>query len=151
MELTVDNKTFFIPGKDSPCDQWKQYYSQLRSAVGSRHAKTIWLLTWKHNGTISCMTNAAFNRWMEKHGITVSNAATKAIADVSSIGDHMLGLGKNLTGILSYGIPILIGGVVVTLLILLYNTAKKGDVSTLAMLSPAGRAAVLGTIKQQAG
>ena len=142
-QIRIGKKTFLIPEEGSPCDLWKSYYDQLRKEVGKDNAKTIWLITWGQNGSTSCTTNSDFNKWLKKHDMDVSNASTRAIADLSSIGGNILGFGKNMTKILSIGTPILLGGAALVILVLLINTARKGDVSDLAALHPAGRAAKL--------
>lgn len=142
-EVTVGNKSFFIPESDSPCDLWRAYYDKLLKEVGRNNARTIWLVTWTQNGSTSCTTNADFNRWLKQNEIDVSNAATRAVADVSAIGGNILGLGKSLSKVLSIGVPVLLGGVVVVILILLLKSSKKMELQDLAALTPAGRMAQL--------
>lgn len=142
-EITIGKKVFFIPEPGSPCDLWKAYFKKLKSEVGAENAKMLWLVTWGKNGSASCTTNPDFNRWLKKNRIDVSNAATRAVADVSAIGENILGFGKNMTKVLSFGVPILLGGVTIVILIVLFNTAKKADLSDVAALTPAGRAAKL--------
>lgn len=140
-EISIDNKIFFIPEKGSPCDLWRAYFDKLKKEVGRDNAKVIWLVTWKENPSSSCTTNPDFNRWLKQNDIDVSSAATRAIADLSSIGGNVLGLGKNLSKLLSIGIPVLLGGVFLVVIIMLINTTRKMDVSDAAAMLPAGRAA----------
>lgn len=142
--LTIEQQTFFIPDTDSPCDLWKTYFLQLHKAVGKQHAKSLWLVTWGERGAATCTTNADFNTWLQKNGIDVSSASTRAIADLSAIGGNFLGLGKNISKVLSIGTPILLGGVALAVVVLVLNTARKAEVSDLAALHPAGRMAKLG-------
>ncbi len=144
-QINVGNSTYFIPGKGSPCELWKSYYEDLRKSVGRDNAKTIWLVTWSEVGAVSCTTNADFNKWLKRHDMDVSNASTRAIADLSGIGGNLLGLGKNMTKIVSVGAPILLGGTTLLILILLINTFRNKDISDLAMLTPTGRATKLST------
>ena len=65
--------------------------------------------------------------------------ATRTIADLSEIGGNIFGLGKNLTKVLSIGVPVILAVVLVGVIVLLKNSAKNADVSDLAMLTPAGR------------
>ncbi len=150
VQITVGKKTFVVPGPDSPCDLWKTYYQQLRDAVGKKHAQTIWLITWGENGATGCTTNAGFNQWLKKEGLEVSNAATRTIADLSAIQGSFLGMGKNLAKFLSIGIPLLLGSVTMVIIVLLINTARKGDMTDLAALHPAGRTAKLSSLNRLA-
>ncbi|MFY0689150.1 MAG: hypothetical protein JXQ90_18415 [Cyclobacteriaceae bacterium] len=143
-QITIKNKTFIIPESDSPCDLWKSYFTQLKSEMGQENARTIWLVTWGERGAISCTTNPAFNKWLGKEGINVSNAGTRAIADLSSIGSNILGFSKNMTRMISIGAPILLGGISLAILLVLINTAKKSDITDVAALHPVGKAAKLG-------
>jgi len=70
----------------------------------------------------------------------VSSAATRAVADVSAIGGNILGLGKNLSKVVSVAVPIVLAGGLLVILIILFNTAKKKDVSDVAAFTPVGRA-----------
>jgi hypothetical protein len=65
--------------------------------------------------------------------------ATRTIADLSEIGGNLFGLGKNLTKILSIGVPIILAVTLIGIIAMLRNTTKNADVSDLAMLTPAGR------------
>ncbi len=143
-QVSVDNKSFYIPDAGSPCELWRAYFNKLKKEVGRNNARVIWLITWDQNGSTSCTTNADFNRWLKQNDIDVSNAATRAVADVSAIGGNILGLGKNLSKILSIGIPVILGGVVVVILVLLFKSSKKMELQDLAALTPAGRAAQIG-------
>ena len=143
--ITVGTRTIHVPDKGSPCQLWKTYYQQLQY-LGKRTAKTAWLLTWKENGSGSCTTNADFNRWLKRHDIDVSNAATRAVADLSAIQGNIFGLGKKLSGVTSF-VPVLLLvaglGISIFVFIILYNTIKKNniDVSDVAALLPPTKAA----------
>jgi hypothetical protein len=65
--------------------------------------------------------------------------ATRTISDLSEIGGNLFGLGKNLTKILSIGVPVILAVVLVGIIVLLRNTSKNADLSDVAMLTPAGR------------
>ncbi len=144
-QITIENKTFVIPEKNSPCNLWRTYFEQLKQAVGKKQAKTIWLVTWGENGATTCTLKPEFNNWLKQYDIQVANTSAKAVADLSSIGGNVLGLGKRMTYIASIGTPVLLGGAALAVLLLLYNTAKRGDITDLAMLHPAGRAQRIGT------
>ena len=143
IEIEIKKKQFLIPESGDPCDLWRAYFTKLKKEVGHENAKMIWLVTWSKNGDVSCTTNADFNRFLQKNQIDVSGAATRAVADVSAIGGNILGLGKNLTKVLSVGVPVALTVVLLLILIMLFNTARKADATDLAMLTPAGRAAKL--------
>ena len=114
---------------------------------GKSNARNIWLITWDASPATFCATNPGFNKWLKKSGIDVSNAATRAVADLSAISGNILGFGKGMTKVIEVGGPILLGGVALVALILFINTAKKRDATDLAMLHPAGRAGKLAGLK----
>jgi hypothetical protein len=139
IEVNVDNRIFLVPEADDPCDFWTSYFAKLKSEIGQENAKMIWLITWKSNGSASCTTSPNFNKWLNQNNLDVSNMATRTIADLSEIGGDIFGLGKNLTKILSIGVPVILAVVLVGVIVLLKNSAKNAEVSDLAMLTPAGR------------
>jgi hypothetical protein len=137
-ELKVNNKIFLIPDPGSPCDTWRVYFEKLSAQVGKDNAKIIWLTTWNRNGSTSCTTNADFNKFLKKNGIDVSSAASRAVADYAAIGGNILGLGKNLSKMLSIGVPVLMASVIAVVIILLLRAAKKADVMDVALLASGG-------------
>lgn len=139
IQVNIDNRIFLIPEADDPCDFWTSYYGKLKSELGQDNAKMIWLITWKSNGSSSCTTSPNFNKWLNKNNLDVSNMATRTIADISEIGGNLFGLGKNLTKILSIGVPVILAVVLVGIIVLLRNTSKNTDLTDVAMLTPAGR------------
>lgn len=139
IEIEVGKKSFFIPEANDPCDLWRSYFLKLKKETGYENAKMLWLITWSKNGAVSCTVNSEFNQFLKKHQIDVSSASTRAMADISAIGSNFLGMGKNLTKLFSFGLPLTLGLVLVAILIVLFNTAKDADASDLAMLHPAGR------------
>lgn len=139
IQVNLDNRIFLIPEVDDPCDFWKSYFVKLKSELGKENAKMIWLITWKTNGSATCTTSPNFNKWLQKNDLDVSNMATRTIADLSEIGGNLFGLGKNLTKILSIGVPVILGIVLVGIIVLLRNSTKNANVTDLAMLTPAGR------------
>ena len=139
--ITVKNEVFHIPDSNSPCDLWRTYFTKLKSKMGKENAKTIWLMTWGAHSPEFCTTNADFNKWLKRNDIDVSNAATRAIADLSKIGGNILGLGKNMTKIVSVGAPILLGVVTIAITIIVINSSKKMTVADLVAAHPGGRAA----------
>lgn len=146
IQIQVEKHIFLIPEADDPCDFWTSYYKLLKKKLGTANAKMIWLVTWKSNGSLYCTTSPNFNAWLKKNDLDVSTAATRTIADVTEIGGNILGLGKNITKILSIGVPIILTVVLIGILIVLKNTAKNTNVKDLAMLTPAGRGVkLLGT------
>ncbi len=139
-EIRLKKRTFFIPEPGDPCEIWKAYLKDLKKEISTNDAKTIWLVTWAKNGNSSCTTNADFNAFLKRNDIDVSSAATRAVADVSAIGGNILGLGKNLSKVVSVAVPIVLAGGLLVILIILFNTAKKKDVSDVAAFTPVGRA-----------
>ncbi len=145
LELTVKKKVFIIPEPGDPCDIWRAYFSKLKSEVGKENAKMLWLITWSKNGSSTCTTNEDFNKFLKKNEIDVSSAATRAIADVSAIGSNVLGLNKNLTKVISIGVPVALSAILLFILILLFNVARKTEPKDLVMMYPGGRAARMGS------
>ena len=139
IQVNIDNRIFLVPEADDPCDFWTSYFSKLKKELGQENAKMIWLITWKTNGSTACTTSPNFNKWLLKNNLDVSNMATRTIADLSEIGGNIFGLGKNLTKILSIGVPVILAVVLVGIIVLLRNTSKDADITDLAMLTPAGR------------
>lgn len=148
LEVEIQKRVFLIPEPGDPCDIWRAYYSRLKREVGKENARMIWLVTWSKNGDTTCTTNSEFNSFLAKNEIDVSIAATRAVADISAIGGNILGLGKNLTKVLSIGIPVTLGVILIAILMFLLRTSKKVDVKDVAMLHPAGRTArIMGGFK----
>lgn len=139
IQINIENRIFLVPEADDPCDFWTSYFTKLKSELGQENAKMIWLITWKSNGSTSCTTSPNFNKWLHKNNLDVSNMATRTIADISEIGGNIFGLGKNLTKILSIGVPVILAVALVGIIVLLRNTSKNADLSDVAMLTPAGR------------
>ncbi|WP_010520473.1 hypothetical protein [Aquimarina agarivorans] len=141
--VTAYNKTFLIPESNDPCEIWVGYFSKLKSEVGSENAKMLWLITWKAKGATSCLTNPSFNNWLIKNKIDVTNMATRTLSDLSEIGGNFLGMGKDITKILSIGIPVVLGSVLIGLIIIFRNTTKNATLTDLAIGTPAGSAVKL--------
>ena len=139
IQVKVNNDSFLIPESDDPCAIWMGYFSKLKKELGTANARTVWLVTWKEKGVISCLTNPEFNNWLQKNGIDVTNAATRTISDLSEIGGGFLGISKNLTKVFSVGLPVVIGVALVSVIVILRNSTKNATITDLAMLTPAGR------------
>lgn len=146
MEVKVRDKVWEIPESNSACEQWRIYFDQLKNDLGEENARLVWLITWQSNGSTSCTTNADFNSWLRQHEIDVSSAATRAVADVSSIGGNILGLGKNLTKMISVGVPVVLGLVLMIVLYALYKTVKEVNVGDLVKVATP-QASVLRAVK----
>lgn len=132
-------KTFLIPEANDPCAIWVGYYSKLKLEVGADNAKMLWLITWKDRGATSCLTNPSFNNWLVKNKIDVSNIATRTISDLSEIGGNFLGMGKNLTKILSIGVPVFLGAILIGGIVMLRNSTKNADLTDLVGFTPLGK------------
>ncbi|WP_025663286.1 hypothetical protein [Aquimarina megaterium] len=139
VEVNIQNKSFLIPESGDPCEIWVGYFNSLKADLGTNNARTIWLVTWKTNGASSCTTNGKFNEWLRKNKIDVSSAATRAIADASQIGSNFMGLGKNLSKVASVALPVTLTLVLVMIGMVLWNTAKKADVTDIASITPMGK------------
>ena len=133
-----------IPEKSSECSEWISYYKKLQEKFGSENAKTIWLKTWQVNGSVTaCTSKPDFNAFFKKQDIDVSNMATSAIAGVADLGGSLLGLGKGVTKVLTYGVPIVLTVVIAAILYAIVKVAQNTSASDLASLTPQGRVANL--------
>jgi hypothetical protein len=141
MALKIDD--ILIPESGSPCDSWKVYFSKLKRKFGADNAKTIWLYTWSMNGSTSCTTNEGFNTFLKNHEIDVSTAATRAVADISGIGENVLGSFKTMSKILPVVAGVTMVAVLGTVLFILFRTAKEMKPTDVAALVPQGRAAMV--------
>ncbi len=141
--MSVVIQDIIIPESSSECPEWTAYFKKLEDRFGEENARLVWLKTWQVNGSTSCTTKPEFLVFLKKHNIDVSNVATKAIADISEIGGNIMGLGKNITKILSIGIPVTLGLVVLIILYFIFKTAKSVDVKDIANLTPEGRIATM--------
>ena len=140
MAINIDN--IIIPESGSPCDTWRVYFSKLKKKFGSDNAKTIWLFTWAANGDSTCTTNSEFNKFLSKNDIDVSSAATRAVADITSIGDNILGGFKSMTKLVPIVAGVALVGVLGTVLVILFRTAKNAQPADIAQVVPQGRAAM---------
>lgn len=130
-EVTIGRKTFLIPEPGSPCELWRSYFKRLKQDLGTDNARTIWLITWSKNGSTLCTTNADFNLWLKRNQIDVSNAATRAVADISQISGNIMGLGKNLTKMLSIAVPATLGITLLIILFFLFRNARTTGITEL--------------------
>ncbi len=132
-------KQFLIPESSDPCPIWIGYYKHLRKEVGTAHAKVLWLITWKSNGSVSCLSDPNFSNWLKRHNLNVSNIASKTIADLSEISGNFLGLGKQFSKVIAVGIPVLTVTILLGMIWIVKNSAKKLDLEDLAAITPVGR------------
>ena len=130
-----------IPPEGSPCAVWKTYHQQLKGKYGAAHARQLWLFTWKHRGKSSCTTDPTFSQWLKKQDLDVSSTAASFVADISQIGKNFMGLGKNMSKVLSLALPITLGLVGLGFGYVLYQAARKPELLT--NLHHEGRAATL--------
>ena len=128
-----------IPESKAQVAEWMAYFDKLKEKFGEDNARVIWLRTWQVNGSVSLTTRPEFSAYLKKHDIDVSNAATRAVADISQIGSSMAGLGKNLSKGLAVGIPLTLGVVVILILFFLYKTTRDTNIKDLVALTPQGR------------
>ncbi len=138
-EITVRNKTYLIPDSSSHKEQWKIYLDTLRKVTGFANAKQIWLVTWQANGNTLLTTDAEFNQWAKRHDIDVSNAATRAVADISKMGGNLLGLGKNITKMIQVGIPVTAGIILLLVVLFAAKTVKNTDIKDVVQMTPVGK------------
>ena len=144
MIIKVGNINFNVPEKDAQKSDWKTYLNKLRKEFSRDRANELFLITWRFNGSFSYTTDSEFNNYFKKKGILLPTDTAKAISSLKDGAEtifDIVGFGLN---VVKYGVPV-IGGV--TLLIVLYflfNVAKKGNVSDLAMITPQGRALKMG-------
>lgn len=133
-----------IPEKSSECSEWISYFKKLEEKFGAENAKTIWLKTWQVNGsTASCTTRPDFNAFFKKHDIDVTNLATSAVASAADLGGSIMGLGKGITQVLTYGVPIVLTAVIAAILYAIVKVSQNTTVSDIVALTPQGRVADL--------
>ena len=138
-QLDIQDKRFTIPESGDPCELWISYFEQLKKTVGLSKARMVWLVSWKTNGAMSCTTSPSFITWMQKNKIDVSSAATRAIADATTIGSNFMGLGKNLSNVVAIGVPISLGIALLVLGRIVWNTSTNVDLVDIASLTPTGK------------
>ena len=130
-----------IPEKSSECSEWISYFKKLSQKFGSENAKTIWLKTWQVNGSVtSCTTRPDFNAFFKKQDIDVTNLATSAVASAADLGGSIMGLGKGITKVLTYGVPIVLTVVIGAILYSIINVSRNVTPEQIASLTPEGRA-----------
>lgn len=132
-----------IPESSAECSEWIAYFSKLQKKFGDQNARVIWLKTWAVNGSTSCTTKSDFNAFLKKHQIDVSNMATAAIAGISDLGGDILGMGKGITKILTYGVPVVLALVIGTILYSIVRVTKNATPADILKLTPEGQVAAL--------
>lgn len=138
LQISVENHFFLIPEADDPCEFWTSYFVKLKKELGQDNAKMIWLITWKTNGATTCTTSPRFNAWLLSNDLDVTTMATRSIADLSEIGGNLFGLGKNLTKLLSIGVPVVLTLLLVGVLMVLRNSTKSATLQDAISLLPGG-------------
>lgn len=142
--MAIVIQDIIIPEKRSECSEWISYYKKLDEKFGAENAKTIWLKTWQVNGSVaSCTTRPDFNAFFKKHDIDVTNLATAAVASAADLGGSLMGLGKGITKMLVYGVPIVLTVVIGAIVYSIVKVAGNTKPSDIANLTPTGRAASL--------
>ncbi|MGB3467072.1 MAG: hypothetical protein WBA74_17455, partial [Cyclobacteriaceae bacterium] len=96
---------------------------------GKNNARMLWLITWQENGSAGCLVKSNFVSWLKRNDLDVTNAATNAIADLSDIGDNLLGIGKGLTTLVRKGAPLALAIATVLVLFTAFRTAKTIDLT----------------------
>lgn len=131
-----------IPEKSSECSEWISYFKKLEEKFESENAKILWLKTWQVNGsTAACTSRPDFNAFFKKQDIDVTNLATSTIASAADLGGSIFGLGKGITKVLTYGVPIVFAAVIAAILYAIVKVSKNTTASDLAALTPPGRVA----------
>lgn len=142
--MAVVIQDIIIPEKSSECSEWISYFKKLDEKFGAENAKTIWLKTWQVNGSVtSCTTRPDFNAFFKKQDIDVTNLATSTIASAADLGGSILGLGKGVTKVLTYGVPIALGLVLLAIVYAFIRISKNTTATDLSLLTPQGRMAAL--------
>ena len=141
--MAIVIQDIIIPEKSSECSEWISYFKKLEQKFGAENAKTIWLKTWQINGSASCTSKPEFNQFFKKQDIDVSNLATSAIASVADLGGSIMGLGKGITKVLTYGVPIVLAAVIAAILYAIIKVSQNTSASDIAALTPPGRVATL--------
>jgi hypothetical protein len=142
--MAIIIQDIIVPEKSSECSEWISYFKKLEEKFGAENAKTIWLKTWQVNGsTVTCTSRPDFNAFFKKHDIDVTNLATSAVASAADLGGSILGLGKGVTKVLTYGVPIVLAAVIAAILYALVRVSKNSSAADIAALTPQGRVATI--------
>jgi hypothetical protein len=138
--MAIIIQDIIIPEKTSECSEWISYFKKLEDKFGAENAKTIWLKTWQVNGsTVTCTSRPDFNAFFKRQDIDVTNLATAAVASAADLGGSILGLGKGITKVLTYGVPIVLTVGIVAFLYVVIKVSKNTSASDIAALTPQGR------------
>lgn len=140
MIITFGKRNINVPDENANKSDWKTYLKKLRDEFPRDRANELFLITWRHNGTFSYTTDSDFNKYFKKKGILLPSDMAKAISSVKDFGGSIfdiVGMGLN---VVKYGVPIIGGCALILVVYYLFNIAKKGNVSDLAMITPQGRA-----------
>ena len=140
MIVKVDDISVVIPTSNSPKGQWITYYKNLEKNFSKNDAKEIFLITWQYEGAFSHTTDPEFNDFFAKKGINLPNATGLLIAGSRSAAGGVADLVSSAFNIGKYAVPIITGSVLLIVLYFLFNVAKKGNISDVAMALPQGRA-----------
>ncbi len=142
--MAIVIQDIIVPEKSSECSEWISYFKKLEEKFGAENAKTIWLKTWQVNGsTAACTSRPDFNAFFKKQDIDVTNIATSALASAADLGGSILGLGKGITKVLTYGLPIVITAGIAAFLYAVIKVSKNTSASDLAALTPQGKVSTL--------
>jgi hypothetical protein len=142
--MAIVIQDIIAPEKSSECSEWISYFKKLEEKFGAENAKTIWLKTWQVNGsTAACTSRPDFNAFFKKQDIDVTNLATSAVASAADLGGSILGLGKGITKVLTYGVPIVLTAVIAAVLYAIVKVSKNTSASDIAALTPQGKVSTL--------
>jgi hypothetical protein len=142
--MAIIIQDIIVPEKSSECSEWISYFKKLEEKFGAENAKTIWLKTWQVNGsTAACTSRPDFNAFFKKQDIDVTNLATSAVASAADLGSSILGLGKGITKVLTYGVPIVLTAVIAAVLYAIVKVSKNTSASDIAALTPQGKVSTL--------
>jgi len=142
--MAIIIQDIIIPEKTSECSEWISYFKKLEEKFGAENAKINWLKTWQVNGsTVTCTSRPDFNAFFKKQDIDVTNLATSAVASAADLGGSILGLGKGITKVLTYGVPIVLTAAIAAFLYAVVKVSKNTSASDIAALTPQGRISTL--------
>src|SRR3954464_15043004 len=135
--MAIIIQDIIIPEKTSECSEWISYFKKLEEKFGAENAKINWLKTWQVNGsTVTCTSRPDFNAFFKKQDIDVTNLATSAVASAADLGGSILGLGKGITKVLTYGVPIVLTAAIAAFLYAVVKVSKNTSASDIAALTP---------------
>ena len=125
-----------IPTASSPSSSWIDWHRRLKKTFGKKQANSIWVYAWsKRSGVDSQANTNTLSRYMEGEGVDVERTFFDEFGQ--GVGDFATDFGNVTKWILIGGL--VIGGIIVTKIVLSIVNDPKGSARTAANFTPQGR------------